>query len=347
MTMENRKLNMAVIGCSSMAKQHMKGIIAKDTAHLYAICDINPTQLNKRVEEFHPDVAVTDYKELVDDPNIDAVVVCIPDQLHLEVTEAFLRAGKDVLCEKPMALTMEECEQMMRTEKETGRKLMIGQVCRCTPAFALTKKLIDEDAIGELFFVESEYAHDYSVARGANDWRVTPERHGIIGGGCHAVDLLRWIAGDPTEVFAYANHKCLTDWPVDDCTIAVLQFPNNVAGKVFTSIGCKRDYTMRSVFYGTKGTIICDNTSPTIKLYQVSDIPREDGKRAYTIPQDIPVEINSHNITLEIDQFVDALASGSSLPVTSAEGAKTVAVCRAIVEAARDHKIISVKYPNV
>ena len=59
------------------------------------------------------------------------------------------------------------------------------------------------------------------------------------------------------------------------------------------------------------------------------------------------MEINSHNITLEIDQFVDALASGSSLPVTSVEGAKTVAVCRAIVESAREHKIIPVKYPNV
>lgn len=345
--MGNKKLNMAVIGCSSMGKHHMQGIISKETAHLYAICDINAELLKSREEEFHPNVAVTDYRELVNDPNLDAVVVCIPDQLHLEVTEAFLRAGKDVLCEKPMALTMAECEQMMRAEKETGRKLMIGQVCRCTPAFALTKKLISEGQIGELYFIESEYAHDYAVARGAGDWRVNPERHGVIGGGCHAVDLLRWIAGDPTEVFAYANHKCLTDWPVDDCTIAVLQFPNDVAGKVFTSIGCKRNYTMRSAFYGTKGTIICDNTSPTITVFLVGDGERIDGKRAYTVPQEIPVEINSHNITLEIDQFVDALASGDPLPVSSMEGAKTVAVCRAIVDSAHDHRIVKVSYPKI
>jgi len=265
----------------------------------------------------------------------------------LEMSEAFMRAGKDVLCEKPMALTVAECEHMMRAEKETGRKLMIGQVCRCAPAFALAKRLIDEGRIGELFFVESEYAHDYAVARGANDWRVHPDRHGIIGGGCHAIDLLRWIAGDPTEVFAYANHKCLTDWPVDDCTIAIYQFPNNVAGKVFTSIGCKRDYTMRSVFYGTKGTIICDNTSPEISLFEVSDIPREDGKRAYTVPQMLPVEINNHNITLEISEFVDAILGGYDLPVGSMEGAKTVAVCCATVEAAREHKVTQIRYPQV
>lgn len=345
--MENKKLQFAVIGCSGMGKSHMRGIIAKETAELYAICDIDEARLSACKEEYNVPVAVTDYKALVNDPNIDAAVIVLPDQLHLEVTEDFLRAGKDVLCEKPMALTMEECEQMMKTEKETGRKLMIGQVCRCTPAFALTKKLISEGAIGELFFVESEYAHDYAVARGANDWRVTPERHGIIGGGCHAVDLLRWIAGDPTEVFAYANHKCLTDWPVDDCTIAVMQFPNNVAGKVFTSIGCKRDYTMRSCFYGTTGTIICDNTSPTITIYQVGDGEKIDGKRPYTVPKQIPVEINNHNITLEIDQFVDALVNGTALPVTSMEGAKTVAVCRAAVESAATHALVQVKYPEV
>lgn len=344
--MNNKKLNIAVIGCSGMGKYHMRGVIAKESAELYAICDIDEARLMACKKEFGVGVAVTDYRDLVKDPNVDAVVVCLPDQLHLEVTEAFLRAGKDVLCEKPMALTMEECEQMMRAEKESGRKLMIGQVCRCTPAFALTKKLISEGAIGELFFVESEYAHDYAVSRGAGDWRVTPERHGIIGGGCHAVDLLRWIAGDPTEVFAYANHKCLTDWPVDDCTIAVMQFPNNVAGKVFTSIGCKRNYTMRSAFYGTKGTILCDNTSPTITLFQVSDVPREDGKRPYTIPQELPVEINNHNITLEIDQFVDALTGGGPLPVTSMEGAKTVAVCRAAVESAETHSLVQIQYPE-
>ena len=58
-----------------------------------------------------------------------------------------------------------------------------------------------------------------------------------LGGGCHAVDLLRWIAGEMTEVSAYSNHKCLTDWPSNDCTIAIFKFPNDVVGKVFVSTG--------------------------------------------------------------------------------------------------------------
>ncbi len=335
--MTKNKLNIAVIGCSGMAQRHMKGIELKDEACIYAICDpATDGRLEKCKEEYNVPIAVSDYRELVDDPNIDAAVIVTPDKLHMEMTTAFLRAGKDVLCEKPMALTVEECAEMIRVEKETGHKLMIGQVCRCTPAFIKAKEIIDSGRIGDLYFVESEYAHDYSIARGQDDWRVDKDREGFIGGGCHAVDLLRWIAGNPTEVTAYANHKCLTDWPVNDCTVAIFQFPNDVIGKVFVSIGCKRNYTMRSVFYGTKGTIICDNTSPTLTVFDCT----ED----YTKPQEIPVEINNHNITAEIDMFVDSLLENKDIPVTSQEGASTVVVCRAAVESAAKRQPVTIQY---
>ena len=118
-----RKINIAVIGCSGMAEGHMYGVTDNgDRAHLYGICDIDPERLALRQERFNPERAVSDYRDLVNDPNVDAAVIVTPDQLHLEMTVAFLQAGKDVLCEKPMALTVSECEEMMRVEKETGRK---------------------------------------------------------------------------------------------------------------------------------------------------------------------------------------------------------------------------------
>lgn len=340
-TVSKNKLNIAVIGCSTMAKLHMRGILENDGANLYAICDTAPEQLKAAQDEVGCKYAVSDYRELVNDPALDAVVIVTPDQVHLEMTAAFLRAGKDVLCEKPMALNLEECEQMMRVERETGRMLMIGQICRCTPGFVKAKELIDEGRIGELVFIESEYAHNYNSARGYNDWRVCPERHGFIGGGCHAVDLLRWIAGDPTEVYAHANHKIMLDWPTDDTVIAIYKFPNNVMGKVFSSIGAKRNYTMRSVFYGTKGSIICDNTSPTLSLFE------EDSDVGFHTPQIIPIEINNHNATEEISTFVNALINGESAPVSSMEGASTVAVCCATVESTRVGKPVEIKYPKV
>ena len=341
--MAEKIMNLAVIGCSGMASSHMKGICNKEGTKLYAICDPAKERLAQRKEEFGVEIAVEDYRELVNDPNLDAVVVVVPDKLHLPITKAFLEAGKAVLCEKPMALTVAECEEMMRIEKATGGKLMIGQVCRCTPAFKMAKELVEAGRIGELVFVESEYAHNYGVARGYNDWRVDPDRHGFIGGGCHAVDLLRWIAGNPTEVYAHANHKILTDWPVDDTSIAIYQFPNNVMGKVFVSIGCRRNYTMRTVLYGTKGTIICDNTSDHMQLFEDDAANGKD----YTKPQILPVDINNHNVGAEIDQFVNALLSGDPMPVSSMEGASTVAVCYASVESAKLHKPVQIRYPQV
>ena len=206
--MSEKKFRVAVIGCGKIATSHLKGVAAKPECELYAVCDnATDNRLQERKDEYGAKIAVKDYKELLGDPNIDFVIITVPDNSHMEIACAFMRDGKDVLLEKPMALTVPECEEMLKVEKETGKRLMVGQVVRYNTKFAYAKKLVDEGAIGELAFVESEYAHDYSVARGYNDWRVTPEREGMIGGGCHAVDLLRWIAGNPTEVHAFSNHK--------------------------------------------------------------------------------------------------------------------------------------------
>ena len=342
--MAKKILNIAVVGCSGMAKLHMKGVAENEHARLYAICGTDEESLKLRASEFGVERTTTDYNELVSDPEIDAVVLVTPDGLHLEMTEKFLKAGKAVLCEKPMALTVEECEEMMRVESETGGKLMIGQICRVNPRFAKMKEIIDSGRIGELMFVESEYAHNYTNARGFADWRVDPKRHPFIGGGCHAVDLLRWLAGDPTEVTAYSTKKSLLDWPVDDNTIAIMKFPNGVIGKVFVSIGCMRNYTMRTVIYGTKGTLICEGKTPYVQLFENNE---EVGARfSDENPQMIYSNYKDHNAVKEIENFIDALVTGADMPISSYDGASTVAVCCAAVESAKEGKSVEIKYPK-
>ncbi|MDO4853310.1 MAG: Gfo/Idh/MocA family oxidoreductase [Clostridia bacterium] len=345
--MEDKIFNIAVIGSAGMARRHMKGVIANPKARLYAVCDIHPEQIEKAKALPGADIAVTttDYRTLLDDPKIDAAIIVTPDQTHVEITCAFLRAGKHVMCEKPMALSIAECEEMMRVEKETGKMLMIGQVCRCNPTCKVMKKMVDDGMIGDLYFVESEYAHSYTIHPGVDNWRITPERNGFIGGGCHAVDLLRWIAGNPTEVSAYSNHKCLTDWPADDCTVSIMKFPNGVIGKVFASIGCVRDYTMRTVLYGTKGTIIKEREG-LLKLYK-GDGKKINGNLDFTYPIEIPVESKSHNVAGELEIFLDALINGKKSPITSLDGASTVAVCNAAIESAKTGKPVQIKYPEM
>jgi len=344
--MTNNKYDVLVIGCSGMARFHINSILQNERTNLYAVCGIDVPKLEKINEEFKPSKISTDYKEFLDDPKVDIAILVVPDNLHLPMTEAFLRAGKAVLCEKPFALTVEECVKMREVEKETGGRLMVGQVARSSPQFIKTRELILEGRIGEIMFAESEYAHNYEVARGFQDWRVRPERHPFIGGGCHSVDMLTWICGYPTEVVAFGNKKYLTDWPIDhDSTIAAYKFPNGAIGKVFVSTGCKRQYTNRLQIWGTKGTILCDGTLAPGKVLLWEDNP-ETGHKYAGDPLAIPVEIHGHNTDDELKDFVTALDNGTPFPVSSWQGMATVCACVAAVESAnRDGEKVVINYP--
>ncbi len=341
-----KKLRLGIIGGGSFADIHLDGISKVPNAEVVAICDPDTEKTQKYAEKYLIPNQYTDYRELLARDDIDAVTLPLPDQVHKEITIAALRAGKHVLCEKPMALNLDECKEMIKVARETGKQLMVGQVGRYTPAFVEAKRLLEEGVIGELFLIESEYAHDYSKIGGQGGWRVTPEREPIIGGGCHAVDLIRMIAGDPSEVFAYANNKSLKDWPIHDCTMAIMKLPNDVVGKVMTSTGCKREYTMRSALYGTEGTIIFDNTSNTITLYKekFTDDDRISDREQQQIALKLPVNVNNHNLSGEVMDFCNAILEDRPVVTDGINGASTVSVCLAIVESFKTGEKVKVDY---
>ena len=316
---------------------HVEGALSYG-AEIGAICDSNEENLRFAGERYNipEEKRYTDYKNLLNNKDIDLVTIAVPDQLHKQLSCEFLHSGKHVLCEKPLALTREDLKDIVKAEDESGCKFMVGQICRFTPAFEKAKELISSGVIGDLYFVESEYAHDYMKL--VDTWRADPLRHGVIGGGCHAVDLLRWLAGDPQEVFAYGTHRLLPTVSYDDATVAVMKFNENLMGKVFVSTGCKRDYTMRTVIYGTKGTLICDNTSPTMTLFTVD----EEGvtKEAQTIE----IQVNNHNAAREFEVFARAIENNEAVITDAREGAKTVAVCLAIVESSKTGQPVKPDY---
>ena len=343
--MSNKKLSIAVIGCGKITWRHLDGMSRIDDCEVYALCEtVQDGRAEALQAKYGAEKIVTDYHELLGDPKVDAVIITTPDNTHCQICCDFLRDGKPVLLEKPMALRAEECAEMLRVSKETGVMLMVGQVARYSPAFSKMKAMVKKGEIGELTFVESEYAHDYMNRRGEGDWRVSPDREGIIGGGCHAIDLLRWIAGNPKDVRAYSNHKYLTTWPVNDTTVAIYNFPKGVIGKVFCSIGVKRAYTMRTCLYGTRGTLVYEGGGKKyIELYQCD---KDDIHKGFTVPKRIPFTPKSHNMEAEIFDFITALQQGKPAPISPLEGASTVAVACATVEAAAKGKAVKIKYPK-
>lgn len=333
-------LKVGVVGLS-MGAYHLKAAIDFG-AEAVAICDTNPERLKEVGEKNNvpKEKQFTNWHDMLNVKEMNTVIIATPDMLHREMCEAFFEAGMHVMCEKPLALTREDMKAIIAASKKTDKKFMVGQICRFTPAFVKAKELLDSGAIGELYYVESEYAHDYAkIVINEHNWRSHPSRHGVVGGGCHAVDLLRWYAGDPTEVFAYGTHKLLPTVPYDDATISVLKFPNNIMGKVFVSTGCKRPYTMRTLLYGTKGTIICDNTSPTMTLYSVG----EDGV-SLKEPEIIKIDINNHNAFKEFEVFADCIVNDKPVQMDGKQGAMTIAACLAIVESSQIGKPVSPNY---
>lgn len=331
----DKKLKVANIGMK-FGMSHVEGAMSCD-ADIVAICDCDAENLRFAGERYSipQEKRFSDYKDLLNS-DIDIVTVAIPDQQHKQVSCDFLRAGKNVLCEKPLALTREDLEDIIKAADESDAQFMVGQICRFTPAFEKAKELVESGTIGEVYFIESEYAHDYMKL--VDNWRSDPLRHGVIGGGCHAVDLIRWIVGDPEEVFAYGTHKLLPTVSYDDATVAIMKFNDNLMGKVFVSTGCKRDYTMRTCIYGTKGTIICDNTSPTMTLFTTD----EDG--VVKEPQTIEIQVNNHNAAKEFEVFADAIVNKKKVITDAREGAKTVEVCLSIVESSKTGKPVRPDY---
>ena len=223
----------------------------------------------------------------------------------------------------------------------------VEAVCVCTPDMLHCEMVTAALEAGKDVLCEKPLSlHSEECRRMMQTAERTGRKLMVAGGGCHAVDLLRWIAGDPTAVFAYSNRKCLVDWGCDDSAVALLKFPHDVMGKVYVSTGCKRNYTMRTVIYGTKGTVIVDNTSDTLSLFvsQLQGADRLMGVSMRKIEHKIPVAVSSHNFLDELRLFADILLNGGEVTIPASEGAATVAVCEAIIRSAESGQEEAVRY---
>lgn len=329
----------AVLGLS-MGNAWAKAAVDLPNAELVMVYDpaYNENPRIKRDYFKEKKIHVAASEEEVYQSDADVIVVASPDHFHTEQSVKALHAGKHVVCEKPLAPCVADCRKIITAVRETGKFFMTGQVCRYAPGFRTAKKLLESGRIGDLVYLESEYAHDYHLAPGYKDWRKDPavRREGFLGGGCHALDLTRWLAGNPLEVSCFMNHKYMPDWPTNDTGVAIMKFPNQVIGRVFVSIGVKRPYTMRTCIYGTRGTIICDNTSPSIRISEENLYDTTHSNQFC----EIPVNVASHDVFSELKEFIDCIEQGKQTETDVLEGTRTVAFAEAAIRSAETGAIV-------
>lgn len=210
-----KKLNVGLVGAGFMGKAHVVGYSnmpkffwpAPAVPVMKTICDIVPEIAEDAKERFGFEKCCTDWKEIVNDPQIDVVSICTPNNAHAEIAIAALKAGKHVICEKPIASKLEDAKAMAEAAAEAEKKGIISMNAyqyRRVPAIDLAKKLIDEGSVGEILNIRCTYLQSWSADPSSPlSWRFQKE---IAGAGTlgdiasHVIDIAQYLAGDIEEV---------------------------------------------------------------------------------------------------------------------------------------------------
>jgi len=311
--------------------QHLDAYLKNPEVKVEMICDEDSPRLRSLAEK-HQLPFSTDYGELIANGAIHLVSICTPDNLHAVQAVEAAQAGKHVFCEKPLATTLSDCQRIVEAVKKSKVKFLTGQVLRFAPFFVSLKKLCDSGMLGRCFFAESDYLHDLRPF--LHGWRRDPKSGGdlTLGGGCHPVDLLRWIVGEVEEVYATTNKLSLTDMPfAADNILLSLRFRNGATGKVQITGGCRRPYALNLSIYGTKGTLVND------KLF-TEEIPGLEDFVSLPLAQKAEFQYYDR----EIEEMLGAIREDREPSVDAREGARTVAVCLAGIESARRNQPVKV-----
>ena len=310
-------IRVGIIGCGKIAQvRHIPEYAANPHAEVYGFYDINRERTEQLAAQFGGK-AFAAYEELLADPTIDAVSVCAANHAHAEITIAALKAGKHVLCEKPMAVTLPECEAMVAAAKESGKYLMIGQNQRLAKAHSKAKELIEQGAIGKVLTFRTIFGHGgpetWSIDPGKNVWffdKTKAAMGAMADLGIHKTDMIQYVLGTriakTQAVLTTLDKRDATGGliGVDDNAICIYQMENGVIGTMTASWTYYAAEDNTTVIYGTKGELrLYDDPK-----YSVQQINADGTRIDYQIDQ---IQTNDNQTASGIiDLFVECLVEG-------------------------------------
>lgn len=259
-------VQVAVIGCGKIAQiRHIPEYAENPNAKLIGFYDLNKERAGE-LAELYGGKAYTSVEELLADEAVDAVSVCVANHMHAEITVRALEAGKHVLCEKPMATTLEDCEAMVRAARDNHKNLMIGQNQRLAKAHVKAKELLEKGEIGKVITFKTTFGHggpeSWSIDAGKNSWFFDKKR-AAMGAmadlGVHKTDLIQYLLDTRVEK-ATAKIAALDKRDsegnligVDDNALCIYQMENGVMGTMTASWTYYGEEDNTTVLYGTEG----------------------------------------------------------------------------------------------
>ena len=317
-------IRVGIIGCGKIAQvRHLPEYAANPNAEIVAFYDKNKARAEEMAARYGGKVYNSFY-ELVDDPGVDAVSICVENRSHAEICTAALYAGKHVLVEKPMAITLAECESMVAAAERNGKHLMVGHNMRFDPVHRKAKQLLDAGLIGDVITFRSVYGNSgpegWSEDRDAWFFDKNKAAMGALSDmGIHKVDLIQYLLGQKViETTAKVvtlnkrddNGKLIS---VDDNALCILKMSGGALGTMAASWTVYGHECQSTVLYGTKGLmmIYSEPSAPII----VSDL---EGNRT-----SFAFDTTSEKSGV-IDEFVDALVHDRDPEVSGKEALTTM-----------------------
>lgn len=250
------KVNFAIVGYGGMGGYHARKLIPAQSERLnvLGVYDINEARLAEAKEEGF--ATYESFDAVLADSNVEGILIATPNDSHKELAITAMRAGKHVLCEKPVAMNVEELDEILAVAKETGKIFMVHQNRRWDPDFLMVRNMYQQKPIGEIFQIESR-------VQGANgipgDWRHLKEHGGgmLLDWGVHLLDQLLWLVDSPIKSMNVDFSYVLGD-PVDDGFFTYITFENGV--RAIVEVGTS-NYTKLPRWYikGTEGTAKIDD----------------------------------------------------------------------------------------
>ena len=329
-----------IIGCGKIAEvRHLPEYKLNRHAVLVGCCDFIADRAKNTADKYGG-IAFSSYEELIACKDIDAVSICSANTTHAEIAIAALRAGKHVLCEKPMATTIEDCERMLSEAKKAGKHLMIAHNQRLWESHQKAKELIKSGVIGKPITFKTCFGHRgpdfWSVDKGTGNWFFDKSKSafGVTADlGIHKIDLIRFLLGEEiTEVMAMAgtlDKKDADGKPVsvEDNTILLCRMESGIFGTISASWTCYGDEENGTVIYGSEGSLHISDADAPIKVIRFGKEPE-----IFDVPK--------QTVSGVINAFVDTVITDNVCPISAESVIPSMKVMFAALESAKIEKSV-------
>ena len=330
--MDKKRLKLGVIGVGRIAMAHLNAAMdLRDQVELMAIADIRSDRAKDVAGEFGVENVYSDYRDLLADREIEAVIVCLPNHLHHPVCRDAARAKKHILVEKPMAMNTAEADEMIEEARAHGVILMVGQSRRFSDGMKEISRRLDE--IGSPFRIDINFL--VSFPQPPTDWWKSSEKAGglvILLQGSHSVDTILWLLNKiPSTVFSISGRQNPL-WEGEDEADIVLGFDSGELATVHLSLNTSPDLH-EAIIVGPKGTMRLFEF-PTGKTFGFSyrlDINDKTILEGEQVPS---------LFTVQLKEFFEAIRDNRPPLASGEEVRKTMLVLDAILRSDREGKVV-------